>query len=143
MAEGFDGDHNGIFIEQSPTFDEVDRGYYRHETIANWCLWWHKPYNHWWMGHCGARGQNNGHSYLEPSPLCPHEAKKGPWRRGGSDEEILGASIKEATDKDIIDEIVIKKSDPKAGWQLEQSLIPPLPSELCLCVLKYLLGWFA
>ena len=90
---GFTG---GLFIEQAGTVSENLRGYYQADQngsptiLTDYCLWWHKPYRHWWIGHCRNRGDNNGLAYLNPDVLCPHEGKSGDWRRGGSDTELPG-----------------------------------------------------
>ena len=99
---GFPG---GLFVEQAGTVSENLRGYYRKEPevttfLSDYCLWWHRPYHHWWIGHCRNRGDNNGLAWLEPDVLCPHEAKSGEWRRGGSDT-VMAGFVREAKASDL------------------------------------------
>ena len=79
----------GVYHEQSPTLAEDERGYYQNQK-GIWCIWWHRPYRHWWIGHCNQRGQNHGHAWLKPDSLCPSEGKVGEWHRGGTDAELEG-----------------------------------------------------
>ena len=96
---GFKG---GLFIEKAGTASENLRGYYQSAEkstfVEDYCLWWHKPYRHWWIGHCSSRGDNSGLAWLEPDVLCPNDSQDG-WRRGGSDTELTGyARIAKASD---------------------------------------------
>ena len=81
----------GLFIEKAGTASENLRGYYQSDEKSqkHYCLWWHKPYRHWWIGHCSSRGNNHGLAWLEPDVLCPNDSQ-GPWRRGGSDTVTTG-----------------------------------------------------
>lgn len=104
VVEGFDFQDGtlGIFEAKSATFSVGDRGYYQHTIHRDRCIWWHKPYNHWWIGDCSGRGQNQGHAWLEPTEaLCPTDSKAGDWRRGGSDEQILTGLVRVASDSEI------------------------------------------
>ena len=101
---GFKG---GLFIEKAGTINESLRGYYQSATekstfLDDYCLWWHKPYRHWWIGHCSSRGDNSGLAWLEPDVLCPNQSQDG-WRRGGSDTKLTGyARIANASDVSAI-----------------------------------------
>ena len=87
---GFKG---GLFISKAGTVSENLRGYYQSTQkstfVDDYCLWWHKPYRHWWIGHCSSRGDNSGLAWLEPDVLCPNMSQDG-WRRGGSDTKLTG-----------------------------------------------------
>ena len=87
---GFKG---GLFISKAGTVSENLRGYYQSTQkstfVDDYCLWWHKPYRHWWIGHCSSRGDNSGLAWLEPDVLCPNQSQDG-WLRGGSDTKLTG-----------------------------------------------------
>jgi hypothetical protein len=101
VVEGFPGNDkvDGTYIQTSETFSDSDRGYYQN-VDTDQCLWWHKPYRHWWMGHCSARGNNQGHVWLNPDKLCPSDASVGEWRRGGTDQYIPTGLVRVANDND-------------------------------------------
>ena len=48
------------------------------ESNSQCCVWWHRTWNHWWIGDCtnhkGNNGNNAGFSYLEPKVNCPTDA---------------------------------------------------------------------
>ena len=95
----FQDDTNGLYEEQSPTFSEGERGYYKHVTHPFRCIWWHRNYNHWWIGHCDHRGLNQGHAWLGPSSLCPAPSEIGQWHQGGTDQVLQGlVRLPEATE---------------------------------------------
>ena len=60
VAEGFTSDDSGLYIKQNKTgkFEDSSKGsnlerpVYRHESLTHRCIWWHKPYRHWWLGNC-------------------------------------------------------------------------------------------
>jgi len=90
----------GLYVEQEETLNEADRGYYQSVADPSWCIWWHKRYRHWWMGHCSSRGQNNGNVYLGPDKLCPSDGLNGEWKSGGLDEVAKGY-VRVATEADL------------------------------------------
>ena len=60
VAEGFTSDDSGLYVKQNKTgkFEDSSKGsnlerpVYRHESLTHRCIWWHKPYRHWWLGNC-------------------------------------------------------------------------------------------
>ena len=117
VAEGFTSDDSGLYVKQNKTgkFEDSSKGsnlerpVYRHESLTHRCIWWHKPYRHWWIGECtnifghSSLGGNNGFAWLAPDSLCPIQDKAGDWRRGGSDEPLEESIVEEATLKDLED----------------------------------------
>ena len=83
MAEGFEFGDSGQYIKQnksgkiedSEKGSNLERAFYRHEDLTHRCIWWHKPYRHWWLGHCKSLGENQGHAWLAPDSLCPHQGR--------------------------------------------------------------------
>ena len=81
VAEGFTSDDSGLYVKQNKTgkFEDSSKGsnlerpVYRHESLTHRCIWWHKPYRHWWLGNCISLGENHGHAWLAPDSLCPHQ----------------------------------------------------------------------
>ena len=84
VAEGFTSDDSGLYVKQNKTgkFEDSSKGsnlerpVYRHESLTHRCIWWHKPYRHWWLGNCISLGENHGHAWLAPDSLCPHQGQK-------------------------------------------------------------------
>ena len=96
VAKGFNSS-SGLYVKQNNQrkIEEIE---YRLEKN---CIWWHKPYRHWWIGPCTNLGENNGFAWLEPDSLCPIQDKTGDWRRGGSDETLEDGIVGEANSKDL------------------------------------------
>ena len=91
-------DFSGSYTELKPTTNGT-RGFYRHDTRDQFCMWWHKPYQHWWIGSCSNRGDNSGFAWLEPNVQCPTEGKNGEWRQSHTDEVIDGTVTEADHDK--------------------------------------------
>ena len=73
-------------MEKAP--DGVSRGVYKgvKGPTESHCIWWHKPYRHWWIGNCYKVGNNHGYAWLQPQDaVCPSDGAQGQWRRGGTD----------------------------------------------------------
>ena len=83
-------DFSGTYSQLKPTFNESVKGFYQNEDRPQYCIWWHKPYRHWWIGSCGNRGDNSGFAWLDPPTLCPTHGKNGEWRQSHTDEVIDG-----------------------------------------------------
>ena len=47
------------------------------EGNSNCCIWWHKEWDHWWIGNCGLQGDNDGYAWLDSNDNCPNNDK---WR---------------------------------------------------------------
>ena len=97
-------DFTGTYIALKPTLNETQKGFYQNENRPQYCMWWHKPFRHWWIGSCANRGDNSGFAWLDPPTLCPTDGKNGEWRQSQTDEEIDGF-VKEfiETDDDKIE----------------------------------------
>jgi hypothetical protein len=65
-------------------YSEANRPIYRKEE-ADSCIWWHKPYRHWWIGGCEQVGTNSGYAYMLEDTSCPDPSNP-TWRVRGSDE---------------------------------------------------------
>ena len=109
MVEGFAFDDSGLYIKQNNSGSiedsskgrKLERDYYRHEKLQHRCIWWHKLYRHWWIGRCNSLGENQGHAYLVPDTLCPHQGKPGEWHRGGIDTPLESGIVREAKPNDL------------------------------------------
>ena len=120
MVEGFSFDDSGLYIKQknpgktedSSKGTKLERDVYRHENLTQHCIWWHKLYRHWWVGHCDNLGENHGFAYLAPDTLCPHEGKVGDWRRGGLDTPLEGGVVREFKSKDLKEKPSDEGSNP-------------------------------
>ena len=42
---------------------------------TDFCVWWHKQHQHWWLGQCKDVGKNPSNAYLNPGKICPYEEK--------------------------------------------------------------------
>ena len=83
VAKGFTS-YSGLYVKQKSQ-RKIEEIVYR---LENKCIWWHKPYRHWWVGECTNLGENSGFAWLAPDSLCPIQDKAGDWRRGGSGETL-------------------------------------------------------
>ena len=98
VAKGFTS-YSGLYVKQKSQ-RKIEEIVYR---LENKCIWWHKPYRHWWVGECTNLGENNGFAWLAPDSLCPIQDKAGDWHRGGSDDLLEDSIVEEATLKDLED----------------------------------------
>jgi hypothetical protein len=86
-----ESDHGGIY--KKIDYLEANRPIYKKEE-GDSCIWWHQPYRHWLIGPCENVGTYSGYAYLEEDTSCPelYNGRKATWRRGDSDEVIVGFS---------------------------------------------------
>ena len=72
VAKGFTS-YSGLYVKQKSQ-RKIEEIVYQ---LENKCIWWHKPYRHWWIGECtnifghSSLGGNNGFAWLAPDSLCP------------------------------------------------------------------------
>ena len=79
---------NGRYKLMSKPPDGSERGVWKGVAgpTEDYCIWWHAPYRHWWIGNCRKVGNNHGYAWLLPSEAqCPSDGGQGQWRRGGTD----------------------------------------------------------
>ena len=98
VAKGFTS-YSGLYVKQKSQ-RKIEEIVYQ---LENKCIWWHKPYRHWWVGECTNFGGSNGLAWLAPDSLCPIQDKVGDWRRAGSDDPLEDSIVEEATFKDLED----------------------------------------
>lgn len=108
MSQFEDEAYNGVYVSYME-FDSNEEAFFPEIVVNNRpvfriltqdtrnddkCIWWHE-YKHWWMGPCSSVGDEAGHAYLDPDENCPflsEEASGFQWRRGSSNEFIVGKS---------------------------------------------------
>jgi hypothetical protein len=67
-------------------YSEANRPIYRKDSgKGDSCIWWHKPYRHWWIGDCEQVGTNSGYAYILEDTSCP-DSSNPTWRIRGSEE---------------------------------------------------------
>ena len=79
---------NGRYKLMETTPQGASRGVYKgvKGPVEDYCIWWHKPYRHWWIGNCRKVPNNHGYAWLKPrEAVCPTDGAQGQWRRGGTD----------------------------------------------------------